>query len=102
MISTRQISWSLKLTLPEQDDLRRASVIPMSWVVALSGGYTRKKPTTACAGITASWRAFRGAGRGADGPESDAEFNAWDAFVRYSEASNTCAAHGQLPRQFGA
>jgi fructose-bisphosphate aldolase class I len=49
----------LKLTVPEKEDLYSNYVhhSRVVRVVALSGGYTQKKPTTACAGSTVSWRA---------------------------------------------
>ena len=50
----------LKLTLPEQDDFYADFVghPKVLRVVALSGGYSRKKPTTACGrnhGVVASF-----------------------------------------------
>jgi len=52
----------LKLTLPDKDDLYAEFVKhpKVVRVVALSGGYTRRKATSACGGITAWWRAFPG------------------------------------------
>ena len=47
--------------------VRQSSQCRGGWWRCLAG-IRGTKPTTACAGITASWRAFRGAGRGADGP----------------------------------
>ena len=60
----------LKLTLPEQDDLYAECVAhpKVVRVLALSGGYSQAKATTACAESRHRGQLLARPGRGADGP----------------------------------